>query len=100
AVRLRGVRRRLLVADVDYPDPLLHTAVQDRDDVTSGQREDGVDALPFEGAGYECSTVDLRHAPTLTGRGEIRRRARSSPSADGARCGAVRGCHRCTGSRG
>src|SRR5690606_38855436 len=57
-----GMDGRLFVTYVDYPDSLLDTSVQDRDDVAPGEREECVHAFGFESPGDDLSTVDLGHA--------------------------------------
>ena len=65
AVCLGGVTGRLLMAEVDDPDPLLHAAVEDGEDVAPGDGEQGVDALGLEGSGSDLTAVDLGHGARL-----------------------------------
>jgi hypothetical protein len=53
------------MSHIHNPNPLLHTPVEDGNYVTTGQGEDGVDALRFEGPGNDLASVYLRHDPTL-----------------------------------
>ena len=57
-IAVGGVRRDLLVADVDDPDALVEAAVVDVDDVAAAQREDRVDALVLERLGREMAARD------------------------------------------
>lgn len=56
---------RLLMADIDDADSLLGTTVEDRDDVTTGKGENGVNALSSQRPGDDLSPVNLCHARTL-----------------------------------
>ena len=60
--RVRSVRRRLLVADVDHPDAVTEAGVVDRQDVAAAEREDGADALAGENARDQLPSGQVRHA--------------------------------------
>lgn len=52
---------RLLMPDIDDPDPLLDAAVEDGNDVPTRESEDRVDALVLQGPGDNLTTMDLSH---------------------------------------
>ena len=59
-VAVGGVRRHLLVPDVDDLDALIGAAVVDVDDVAAAEGEDDVDALVLQGLRHEVTTGDRR----------------------------------------
>ena len=59
----------LFVPHVDDADALEHAPVEEPDDVTAREGEDGVDPFVLEGAGQDLSAVDLRHRRDGSGRG-------------------------------
>ena len=59
------MRRSLLVTDVDDADPLLDASVENRDNMTTGESDDGVDTFGLESPGDDLSAVNLRHVTTL-----------------------------------
>ncbi len=92
-----GVRRDLLVTDVDDLDALIDAAVVDVDDVAAAERPNHVDALVFEGLRHQVSARNL-----LGGRVEFRQfadsghslcHAHSSSNSDAAGCRRHRGMH-------
>ena len=52
----------LFMTDIDYPDSLLDAAVQEPDDVTTGERKDDVDSLGLEGSSHDLAAMDLHDA--------------------------------------
>jgi hypothetical protein len=55
----------LLVPDVDDPDALLDASVENRQDVSSGEPEEHIDALVLECSGNDLPAVDLPHPSTV-----------------------------------
>ena len=55
----------LLVTDVDDPDPLLYTPIQDCHDVPAGQCEEGVDTFRLEGARQHVQRQKFAHVQDL-----------------------------------
>ena len=78
--RVRGVRRRLLVADVDHADAVAEAGVVDRQDVAAAEREDGADALAGEDARDQLASGQVRHATrdVAAGPAQAGTRARTS----------------------
>ena len=62
-----GVRRGLLVADVDHPDAVTEAGVVDRQDVAAAEREDRAHALAGEDARDQLSAGQIRHGAAKDG---------------------------------
>ena len=67
--RVRGVRRRLLVTDVDDADPVTEAGVVDREDVPAAEREDRGDALAGEDPRDQLAPGQVGHATGLAAAG-------------------------------
>ena len=79
--RVRGVRRRLLVADVDHPDAVAEAGVVDRQDVAAAEREDRAHALAGEDAGHQLAPGQVGHAPAGAPGGPVQLDTRGRTSA-------------------